>query len=91
MKDTTTRVTYQYKIIIENFKNEKITVNLHESLPVSRNSELKVKLEKTNPEHMLMNEKGVIIWELALEPKAKKEVLFDFSVEYPKDKIVTGL
>lgn len=86
-----TRITYQYQIDVQSFKDEPVPLTLLERIPVSKNSDLKVKVEETNPEYEELDEKGILKWALEIDPKEKKEIELSYSVEYPKDKTVIGL
>ena len=37
------------------------------------------------------DEKGILVWTLNPEPREKREILIDFTVEYPKDTPVIGI
>lgn len=46
---------------------------------------------KILPEPPKKDEKGILTWSLTLAPQEKKEILIDFTVEYPKDANIIGL
>jgi len=87
-------ITFKHKLTIENYKNKPIKVNLFEALPVSQNERIKVKLGepslKPNDKDW-KDRKGIWRWELKLEPQAKQEIFYGFSVEHPRDMQVMGL
>lgn len=85
---------FTYKITAENYKQKKIKLNIFDSMPVSEADKIKVKIDAVRPEATEMDwkgRKGVWRWELGLEPKDKKEIVYTFSVENPRDLIVEGL
>lgn len=86
-----TKTTYEYKITVENLKNEAISLKVYESLPVPQNSDIKVKVEKSEPEYTEKDEKNFIQWAFNLASSEKKEIFFHFSVEYPVEKTLTGI
>jgi len=86
-----TKITYEYQIEVQNFKEEEIQIAILENLPISKNSEIKIKLEKIEPEPLEIDEKGIIKWDLNLKSKEKKIIEWVYSLEYPKDKILTGI
>ncbi|MCB9771155.1 MAG: mucoidy inhibitor MuiA family protein [Candidatus Omnitrophica bacterium] len=87
--------TIKMKVTIENYENRPIKYNLFESLPVAQNEkQINVKVSDVNPQPTKKDwedRKGVWQWVLDLEPKAKKEVFYTFSVEHPRDMQVEGL
>jgi len=90
----TRKTTFKYKITIENYKNKKIKMNLFESMPVSENERIKVKISNVSlqpTEKDSADKKGVWLWVLELEPKQKQQIFYTFSVEHPRDMQVEGL
>ncbi|MFA6216539.1 MAG: mucoidy inhibitor MuiA family protein [Candidatus Omnitrophota bacterium] len=90
----TRKTTFKYKLTVENYKSKKIKVKLFEAMPVSEDDRIKVKLGQVSAEPKEKNwqdRKGVWLWELELEPKAKKEILSNYIVEHPRDMQVEGL
>lgn len=93
------RLRYLYKITLENYKNTSETIVLRDQIPVSEHEDIVAKtlkispepLEPTEEEEIKKKEQGILKWEFTLEPKEKKEVVLDFSVEFPKDRTVPGL
>jgi len=85
-----TSKSFKYKINVDNYKNENIFLILEEPIPVSSNKEIKVELlyatNKKTPDY-----KGIIKWELELKPSEKIEIEAEYSVEYPKERTITGL
>ncbi len=90
----TKRTTLKYKITVENYKSRAINVKLFDSIPVSEEDRIKVKINNISPEPNVrdwQDKKGVWLWELALDPKAKKEVTYTCIIEHPRDMQVEGL
>lgn len=86
--------TFKYKLTVENYKNKPIKVNLFEAMPVSGNERIKVKMAEPSLQPKKKDwkdRKGVWHWEVTLEPKAKQEIFYGFSVEHPRDMQVMGL
>jgi uncharacterized protein (TIGR02231 family) len=86
--------TFVYKMTVENYKAKPAKVKLFESMPVSENDKIKVKVSKVTVEPTTKDwetRKGVWLWEMTLQPKEKKEILYTFTVEHPKDVILEGL
>ncbi|PIP20843.1 MAG: hypothetical protein COX40_02550 [Candidatus Omnitrophica bacterium CG23_combo_of_CG06-09_8_20_14_all_40_11] len=90
----TKRTTFKYKLTVENYKSKKINVKLFEAMPVSEDDRIKVKIEKVSlepKEKDWKDRKGVWLWELELEPKAKKEIFYNLIIEHPREMQVEGL
>ncbi|MBD2775533.1 mucoidy inhibitor MuiA family protein [Iningainema tapete] len=84
------KVTYGYRLIITNLLNKENYLNLTEQLPVSRNEQIKVRLTRSNPQIQL-GEMGILEWVLTLPPQEKREIYYQFTVEYPSELTVVGL
>ena len=101
------RITYEYKIVLQSFKDKPVTLLLQDQIPVSTHEDIKVKLLKTSvqPEHennrrdknhpavIAFREKGIIEWRLELAPNPEKEmvVAFSYEVEFPAGTVIGGL
>lgn len=85
------RMTYRYRIEIGNFKKEQQTVTVLDQLPVAADEEIKVKLLEAHPQPEVTPDTGRLKWTVPLKPQEKKEITFEFEVEYPKDRDVSGL
>jgi len=84
------RITYAYRLIITNLLKEDVNLLLNEQLPVSRNEQLKVRLNCSNPP-IQMREMGVLEWLLRIPNKEKQEIYYQFIVEHPSELKVIGL
>jgi uncharacterized protein (TIGR02231 family) len=84
------RLTYAYRILVTNLTDRPTQLKLTEQLPISRNEQIKVRLNRTNPQIQL-GEMGVLEWLLQLSSQGKQEVYYQFIVEYPPQLNVTGL
>jgi uncharacterized protein (TIGR02231 family) len=84
-------LVYGYEIRVENLLPIKAELKLHDQIPVARHEEIKVKLEACEPKPGEQTELNLIKWELSLEPKEKRNVRFDFSVDSPQGMEVVGL
>ncbi len=82
---------YGYEVEARNLRTDKIALEVHDQLPVSRHESVKVKLDSTDPKPAEVTELGELTWKLTLDPGATRFVRFDFSVEHPRDLSVAGL
>lgn len=85
------RVSYRYRIEINNFRKEPLTLTLHDQLPVAGDEEIKVSLEEPTLKPAEVKNDGTVVWKLPFTAGEKKELTFGILVEYPKEKEITGL
>lgn len=85
------RVSYRYRIEINNFRKEPLTLTLRDQLPIAGDEEIKVSLEEPSLKPAEVKNDGTIIWKTPLSAGEKKELIFGILVEFPKEKEVTGL
>src|SRR5262249_41364181 len=85
------KVSFSYRIEATNYKKDPQSLTILDQLPMPQNQEIKVKLlDSTTPPNEKQDD-GTTKWIVNLAPQEKKEIRFDFEVEYPKDKQITGL
>ncbi len=90
----TKKTIFKYKTNIENYKSKKINVVLFEAMPVSEDERIKTRISNVSlepKEKDWQSRKGVWRWELELEPRAKKEIFYTYTIEHPRDMQVEGL
>jgi uncharacterized protein (TIGR02231 family) len=90
----TVRVTTTNRIRIENYKTKNISVYIFDSMPVSENDQIKVRILSVKPEPKEKDwekRKGVWRWEFNLKPREKTEIVTTFTVEYPRNTQIEGL
>ncbi len=90
----TKKVTYKYKLTVENYKAKASQVRLFEAIPVSENDRIKVKVSQVSlepKEREWKNKKGVWLWEFQLAPKGKQEIFYTCQVDCPRDMRIEGL
>lgn len=81
---------YAYRIKIRNTKKDNVSIRVEDQIPVSGNSQIEVELIDANG-GKVETETGKITWDLTVAPNETKEILFKYSVKYPKGKTVQGL
>lgn len=84
------RITYAYRLKVTNLLEREAKLKLTEQLPVSRNEQVKIRLNRSNPQIQL-GEMGILEWAIALPPQAQQEFTYQFTVEHPPDITVIGL
>ena len=87
----TEKLRLVYKITAQNLRKNPVMIDLLDQLPISQNSRIEIKDVKIAPEPTKKDEKGIMTWIFSLAPQEKKEILIDFTVEYPKDANIIGL
>ncbi len=90
MIGTNKKEEYAYRIKIRNTKKENVSIRVEDQIPVSGNSQIEVELIDANG-GKVETETGKITWDLVVAPNETKELVFKYSVKYPKGKTVQGL
>jgi uncharacterized protein (TIGR02231 family) len=90
---TTRRHQRRYAIEATNRRNEPVTLELIDRLPVARDSRITVELDAattppTTTEHD--GDQGVLAWRRVLEPGETSTVTFAYTIRHPADLDVTG-
>jgi uncharacterized protein (TIGR02231 family) len=79
--------TFSFLITIRNNKTNQVAITLNDQIPVSSNSSITVEAVELSGGR-LNNQTGEIKWDLELKPQETKQIVFTYSVRYPKDKTV---
>lgn len=79
--------TFVYEITVRNNKTKDINIDLLDQIPISRNTDIEVKLETSdNADYRL--EYGALRWKLNIPAGQSKKVRFEYTIRYPKNKNV---
>jgi uncharacterized protein (TIGR02231 family) len=84
----------EYRIQLENLKDEAVIVELFDSIPVSKTDRIQVKGLELTPDPTVSDfqeREGVMKWEVQLEPKSVQAIRVKFFVKHPKDLQPQGL
>jgi uncharacterized protein (TIGR02231 family) len=84
------KITFGYRLVITNLLNQEAKLTLTEQIPKSRHEQIKVNLNRCNPQ-ILLGEMGILEWILKLAPQGKQEVYYQFVVEHPPQLNIVGL
>lgn len=79
-----------FEITLKNSKSKAIEIVIMDQIPISRLSEIEVKLEEDGGAD-LNKTNGFLTWKTTLKPKASFKTSFIYSVKFPKDKKITNL
>ena len=88
---STRTIDIAYEITVENHRDRKATVSVHDHLPVSTDGDIKVKPRETNPAPDTTDDLGELTWTLTLSPGASSVIRHRFTIEHPAQATVTGL
>ena len=103
LEDKTTRVqggnridTYNYRIVLQNYKNTAVELRLLDRLPYTEDSSVRIELDETSPtlstdvEYLRsLRKKGVLRWDLTLDPETIDDeatvVKYSYTMEYDRN------
>jgi len=88
---STRTIDIAYEITVENHRDRKTTVSVHDHLPVSTDGDIKVKPRETSPAPDSTDDLGELTWTLTLPPGESSVVRHRFTVEHPAQAAITGL
>lgn len=84
-------INYEYSITITNGKNRDIDIEIKDHHPVPKNEKIKVELKAPQRSEAEISEDGLILWKLTLKKAETKKLFIKFTVEHPRDLIISGL
>jgi len=85
------RMSYRYRIVVQNFHKEPRTVVVQDQLPLAGDEEIKVSLDEPSIKPDEIKDNGTMTWKIPVAGEGKQELTFGILVEYPKDREITGL
>ncbi|MCJ7658857.1 MAG: DUF4139 domain-containing protein, partial [Anaerolineales bacterium] len=85
------RILFGYEIKVENLLSHQINITIHDQMPLSRNEDVKVKLEFADPKPSAQEDMNILTWELTMKASEKRTIRFVFDVEYPQAMQIWGL
>ncbi len=88
---TRVRVEQTIKITLTNNGADSASLTLEEPLPVSQDSEIKVKAKGMQPEPLEPEDKKKVTWKVTLAPGQEMEFIIPLRIEYPPGMVVYGL
>jgi uncharacterized protein (TIGR02231 family) len=79
--------TFSFLITVRNNKSTPVGITIKDQIPVSSNNSITVDpLELSGGK--LNQPTGEIKWDLEMKPQENKQIIFTYSVKYPKDKVI---
>lgn len=92
---THNKITYHYETTIHNKKNIPIEIVIWDQLPMSQDKELKITLlepdYRKDTDSLKKNDNDFYEWLKNIDPGEETLIVFKYRVEYPKDKLISGL
>ena len=88
---STRTIDIAYEITVENHRDRKVTVSVHDHIPVATDGDIKVKPRETVPAPDSSDDLGELSWTLTLPPGESSAIRHRFTVEHPAQATVTGL
>ncbi|MFA7060214.1 MAG: mucoidy inhibitor MuiA family protein [Pedobacter sp.] len=85
------RMSYRYRIEVQNFRKEAQTMIVRDQLPLAGDDEITVALDEPSLKPDEIKSDGVLTWKLYVKPGEKREISFGIIIEYPKDREISGL
>jgi len=75
----------KWKLSVRNTRPEPVTLTLYDQLPVSRNNNITVTAEEISGGR-LDEAKGIITWQITLQPGEQRDLALRYKVKYPKGR-----
>jgi len=88
---STRTIDIAYEITVENHRDRKAAVSVHDHIPVSTDGDIKVRARETTPAPASSDDLGELTWTLDLPPGGSSAITHRFTVEHPAQVTVTGL
>lgn len=93
------KISYKYKLTVENQMSKKGDITLLDIIPVTRNKKIEVEIKDLSLpvtqdkefEASTEYSQGVRKWNLSLAPKEKKEITYEIIISFDKELSIEGL
>jgi uncharacterized protein (TIGR02231 family) len=85
------QLRYGYEIKMKNLLPEAVKIELQDQIPVSRHEQIKIKLDKVEPEPAEKSDLNIMEWKLSLASDSEQVVRYEYTVEHPRSLRVAGL
>ena len=87
----TRTVDIAYEITVDNHRDGKAKVSVHDHIPLSRDGDIKVRSREASPTPAGLDDLGEITWDLTLDGGKTAVIKHRFTVEHPANVHVAGL
>jgi uncharacterized protein (TIGR02231 family) len=85
------RIRFGYEIKLKNLRKNPVQVEVHDHIPVSRNENIKIKLDLVKPTATEHSDLNMLQWQFTLAPDNEQTISYEFLVEYPQAMNVVGI
>jgi uncharacterized protein (TIGR02231 family) len=87
------QTVYGFRTVVENLMGREAKVIVEDRVPVSEDERIVVEIGKSTTGGYTASERrpGVMLWQIDLEPRAKRDLVLEYSVRWPKDMVVAGI
>ncbi len=82
---------FGYEISLENMLPVNAKITLYDQIPMPDHNDIKVKMENVTPKPTEHSELNQLVWVIELEPKEKRTIRYDFSIDSPEGMNIQGL
>jgi hypothetical protein len=79
----------QWQINIKNNKNERVSMEIFDQVPVATLDEINVEIEEKS-KGTIDSETGEIKWEVTIDPRNTMDLTLKYLVKYPKNKMINS-
>lgn len=87
----TRTVDIAYETTVDNHRDARVKVSVHDHVPVSRDGDIKVRLREASPAAASQDDLGELTWDLVLDGGKSATIRHRFTVEHPASVEVAGL
>jgi uncharacterized protein (TIGR02231 family) len=77
-----TQMQLAFVVTVENLSNQPMPLNLADRVPVSEDKDIVISGVKVSPD-VKPDSKGILKWPLLLQPKEKRRLEIQYTIEYP--------
>jgi uncharacterized protein (TIGR02231 family) len=82
----------KFQITVQNYRKSPVKLVLYDQLPVSQDNQVTVNQGQISPKPTeFEKETGKLTWKMDLNPNEKKVVELEYAIEWPADKMVSGV
>jgi uncharacterized protein (TIGR02231 family) len=82
-----TQMALAFVVTVENLSGKPVSLTLADRVPVSEEREIVISNVKISPD-VKADSKGILKWQLTLQPKEKRQIEIQYQIEYPPTLVV---
>lgn len=85
------RIQFGYHIKLKNHTNEAQKITVVDQIPRPQHEDIKVAIDSIDPKPYRQDDLNAIVWKLTLDPGAERKIIYEFTVDHPREMNVEGL